>query len=35
MSLRIWEIHSLVTNDLELHWLIIEAMTSENLNGLD
>ena len=34
-SLRIWEIHGLVTNNLELHWLIIKAMTTENLNGLN
>jgi hypothetical protein len=34
-SLRIWEIHSLVANNLELHWLIIKAMRTENLNGLN
>lgn len=32
--LHICKIYSLVTNNLELNWLIIEAMTTKNLNGL-
>lgn len=33
-KVRIQEIHSLVANNLELHWLIIKAMPTKNLDGL-
>ena len=34
-SLRIRKIHSLVANNLKLNRLIIKAMTTKNLNGLN